>query len=84
MILYIAGPMTGLPDYNYPAFEQARASLEAAGYRVLCQSKTPDTVKRCGVVRSAPKRNPAPHPGNPRSAPETRAAGGQRTVQGAA
>ncbi|WP_373054312.1 DUF4406 domain-containing protein [Thioalkalivibrio sp.] len=36
MTLYIAGPMTGLPDYNYPAFERARADLEAAGYEVLC------------------------------------------------
>lgn len=36
LILYVAGPMTGLPKFNYPAFEQARADLEAAGYEVLC------------------------------------------------
>jgi hypothetical protein len=48
------------------------------------QPNTPDNVKRCGVVRSAPKRNPPAHPGNPRSAPETRAACVQRTHQGAA
>ena len=34
--LYVAGPMTGLPEFNYPAFEDARARLEAAGYEVLC------------------------------------------------
>lgn len=33
--IYIAGPMTGLPDYNYPAFNQAAADLRAAGYTVL-------------------------------------------------
>ena len=32
--LYIAGPMTGLPDYNYPAFNQAAGKLRAHGYKV--------------------------------------------------
>lgn len=32
--LYVAGPMTGLPEYNYPAFHQAAAQLRAAGYDV--------------------------------------------------
>lgn len=31
MRLYIAGPMTGLPEYNYPAFFAAADSLAAAG-----------------------------------------------------
>lgn len=35
MILYIAGPMTGLPELNYPAFNQAEAQLRALGYGVL-------------------------------------------------
>lgn len=34
MKLYVAGPMTGLPDYNYPAFHAAEAGLRAAGYDV--------------------------------------------------
>lgn len=33
--LYIAGPMTGLPEYNYPAFNEAEKLLLAAGYDVL-------------------------------------------------
>lgn len=33
-VLYVAGPMTGLPDFNYPAFHAAAASLRALGYRV--------------------------------------------------
>lgn len=31
-ILYIAGPMTGIPDYNYPAFNAAATRLKALGY----------------------------------------------------
>lgn len=31
MKLYIAGPMTGLPEFNYPAFFDAARRLEAVG-----------------------------------------------------
>lgn len=33
--VYIAGPMTGLPDFNYPAFHAAAAELRARGLEVL-------------------------------------------------
>lgn len=33
--LYIAGPMTGLPEFNYPAFREAEAQLRALGFDVL-------------------------------------------------
>jgi hypothetical protein len=32
--VYIAGPMTGLPDSNYPAFHRAAAMLRAMGWQV--------------------------------------------------
>ena len=32
--VYIAGPMTGLPDFNYPAFHAEAARLRAAGFEV--------------------------------------------------
>lgn len=34
-ILYIAGPMPGLPDYNYPAFNAAAYDLRKRGYFIL-------------------------------------------------
>lgn len=33
--VYIAGPMTGCKDYNFPAFRAAAARLRAAGYEVV-------------------------------------------------
>ena len=35
MILYIAGPMTGYPDLNYPAFYEAEKLLQSFGYETL-------------------------------------------------
>lgn len=32
--VYVAGPMTGLPEYNYPAFNDAAAKLRAIGCHV--------------------------------------------------
>lgn len=33
--IYIAGPMTGLPDWNYPVFHAAADELREMGYKVL-------------------------------------------------
>lgn len=34
-VVYVAGPMTGIPDFNYPAFNAAEKALAHAGYFVL-------------------------------------------------
>lgn len=38
-LLYVSGPMTGLADFNYPAFGEATAALRSAGYTVLCPTE---------------------------------------------
>lgn len=35
MRIYVSGPMSGLPEFNYPAFHDAKHRLEEAGYEVL-------------------------------------------------
>lgn len=32
--IYIAGPMSGYPEFNFPAFFAAQAEFEAKGYKV--------------------------------------------------
>lgn len=38
--LYISGPMSGLKDYNRPAFYNAEEQLRAAGFEVLNPART--------------------------------------------
>lgn len=35
MVTYLAGPMTGYPDYNYPAFDKAARQLRMDGVDVV-------------------------------------------------
>lgn len=42
MRVYVAGPMTGKPLYNFPAFDAAKARWEAAGHNVT----TPADITR--------------------------------------
>lgn len=41
MTLYVSGPMTGIPDFNYPAFHEARDSLKEMGYEVISPADMP-------------------------------------------
>lgn len=44
-IVYIAGPMTGLPDFNRPAFFAAEQILKAHGHIVLNPAVLPDGLE---------------------------------------
>ena len=39
--VYIAGPMSGLPEFNYPAFNEAAQRLRALGYHVENPAENP-------------------------------------------
>lgn len=39
--IYIAGPMSGLPEFNYPAFHAAAAVLRAQGHHVENPAENP-------------------------------------------
>ena len=41
-ILYLAGRMSGIPDYNAPEFVAKAAALRAAGYRVISPKEIDD------------------------------------------
>jgi hypothetical protein len=39
--VYIAGPMTGFPDFNYPAFNAQAATLRSLGFHVENPAENP-------------------------------------------
>lgn len=42
MTTYIAGPMTGLPEFNYPKFHAVAAELRSRGVDVRCPTDNDD------------------------------------------
>lgn len=45
--IYIAGPMSGLPEANYPAFNTAAHRLRALGFEVENPAENPEP--KCGT-----------------------------------
>lgn len=48
--VYIAGPMTGLPELNYPAFHAAAERLRGLGYHVENPAENP--APACGTWKA--------------------------------
>lgn len=53
--IYIAGPMSGLPDLNYPAFDEAALHLRALGYHIEnpAENPPPQCASWAGYMRLA-------------------------------
>ena len=50
--IYVAGPMRGIKDFNFPAFYAAAAMLRDAGWEVFCPAERDDMVHGMGVNKS--------------------------------
>lgn len=53
--IYLAGPMSGLPDFNFPAFYDAAIDLEYAGWKVWNPAdKEGETLSQASRVNGDP------------------------------
>lgn len=52
MRVYIAGPMTGIPQFNFPAFDAAARDLRAVGLDVVSPAELDDPVDRAAALQS--------------------------------
>lgn len=58
MKVYIAGPMSGLPQFNFPAFYAAAEALRAAGFDVVSPAELDDAEDK-GAAMASPDGDPA-------------------------
>lgn len=52
MKFYLAGPMSGLPQFNFPAFDAAAKLLRERGYEIVSPAELDDEETRAEALES--------------------------------